>query len=575
MKNQPGQTLSGGKILLESLLEQGVDTVFGYPGGSIMPTYDDLLDYSDCMRHVLVRHEQGAIHAAQGYARSSGRTGCVIVTSGPGATNVVTGVADAMIDSTPVVVIAGQVPVWQLGTDAFQESDVIGLMTPISKWAYQIRRPEDVAWAVARAFYIASSGRPGPVVLDFTKDAQVGTCIYEKAKCDFIRSYVPVPEIPEDRIQQAVEMIDAARKPFVVYGQGVTLSGAQDALAAFLEKGDIPAGSTMMGLSALPTDNPRHVGMVGMHGNIACNVLTQECDLLIAVGMRFSDRVTGEVSHYARNAKILHIDIDASEIGKNVPVDLGIAGDARDALTRITAAMKPGVKREDWRDCVANCYKSEERKVISSELHSSSEGINPGEVVDLVARMGGAQALVVTDVGENQLVAARYSRFAQPRSLITSGGLGTMGFGLPAAIGAKIACPGRQVVLFAGDGGFQMTLQELGTIMQEKTGVKMVILNNNWLGNVRMLQELFCEERYSYTHLVNPDFKTLASAYGIECVDVDCREALEPAVCRMLSDDKPFILNVRICEDNMVFPIVPPGKSVDEMMLNKNEWYGN
>ena len=576
MEDKKGKVITGAEILLESLMNQGVDTVFGYPGGQIIPVYDKLYDYRDDLRHILVRHEQGAIHAAQGYARVKGTPGTVIVTSGPGATNVITGVADAMIDSTPVVVIAGQVSNAALGTDAFQETDLIGLTTPITKWSHQIRRAEDIAWAVARAFYIAGSGRPGPVVLDLTKDAQIGKAEYQPVKCNFIRSYVEIPKPTPESIDEAVKMIDAAQKPFVVYGQGITISGAEKALDAFLEKGDIPAGSTLLGLSALNSDNPHFVGMVGMHGNLTPNVMTQECDLLIAVGMRFDDRVTGTVNTYARQAKIIHIDIDASEIGKNVPVDLGILGDARSVLETLTERIQPR-KGRDWQMERIMCDAVEKHKVIDPEIHPEQGEINPGEVIAAVADACAGEAIVVTDVGQNQMLAARYSRFQRGRSMITSGGLGTMGFGLPAAIGAKVAAPDRKVCLFVGDGGIQMTVQELGTILQEGTGVKIVLLNNNWLGNVRQWQELFFGERYSATRMVNPDFSKIAEAYGLGCATVEDRSALAPAIERMLADDSPFILNVHVREENMVFPMVPPGKSVDQIMLNSKDWfdYGN
>ena len=566
------EQFKGAEILLKSLIEEGVDTIFGYPGGQNVAVYDQLYDYKDKLRHVLVRHEQGAIHSAQGYARAKGVPGVVLVTSGPGATNVITGVADAMIDSTPVVVIAGQVGTALLGTDAFQETDVLGMTIPITKWSYQIRRPEDIAWAVARAFFIANSGRPGPVVLDFTRDAQVGFCEFDYKKCNFIRSYIPDPMPLEADINKAVSMIDAARKPFVVFGQGVTLSGAEEQLAAFLRKGDIPAGSTLLGLSALPTSDPHYVGMVGMHGNIAANAMTQECDLLIAVGMRFDDRVTGKTSTYARQAKIIHIDIDAAEIGKNVPVDLGILADAADVLGRLTEKIQ--IKTRDWGNFKQECLAVETEKVINPEIHPGKGHINMGEVVDAVASVSGEKAIVVTDVGQNQMHGARYSRFKLGRSMITSGGLGTMGFGLPAAIGAKMAVPERPVCLFLGDGGLQMTIEELGTIMQEGTGVKIILLNNNWLGNVRMWQELFWAERYSYTRMVNPDYMKIASAYGIRSRVVEDRAELLDAVTEMLSDNnEPYLLEVRVEEDGMVFPMVPPGKSVNEIMLTKDEWF--
>ena len=564
--------ITGAQILLETLIAEGVDTIFGYPGGSIMPVYDKLYDYQDRLRHILVRHEQGAIHAAQGYARTKGFPGTVIVTSGPGATNVLTGVADAMVDSTPVVVIAGQVGSTLLGTDAFQETDLIGMTNPITKWSYQIRRPEDIAWAVSRAYYIASTGRPGPVVLDFTKDAQVGKTEYKYEKCGFIRSYVPKPVVSESKVDEAARLLDAAERPFVLYGQGVILSGAEKELAAFLEKGDIPAGSTLLGLSALPSDNPRFKGMLGMHGSIASNVMSQQADLILAVGMRFDDRVTGRLDAYCKNAKVIHIDIDPSEIGKNVPADLGIVGDAKEVLALLTAKIVRK-ERKAWLESDRHCNEVEYEKVIVPETRGTSGTINPGEVVATVAEVCGQDAIILTDVGQNQMIGARYSRFRRSRSFISSGGLGTMGFGIPAAIGAKVAAPGRKVCLFVGDGGFQMTIQELGTIMQERLGVKIVLLNNNWLGNVRQWQELFFQERYSSTRMINPDFEKIAQAYGIGRVLVEKREELRPAVERMFADDKPFILDVHITEANMVFPMIPPGKAVGEIMLNATEWY--
>ena len=564
--------ITGSEAFWRSLLAEQADVVFGYPGGQIMPVYDTYCEFQDQIRHVLVRHEQGAIHAAQGFARASGRPGVVLVTSGPGATNVVTGVADAMIDSTPVVVVAGQVPCHLLGTDAFQEIDLIGMTTPISKWSYQIRRPEDVAWAVSRAFYIARTGRPGPVVLDFTKDAQTGMVEYAPKPCKFIRSYVPDPPVKEETLQEAARLIDAARKPFVVYGQGILLSGAEKELAAFLEKGAIPAGSTLLGLGALNSDHPQLKGMLGMHGNLAPNVMTQTCDLLVAVGMRFDDRVTGRLSTYARQARIIHIDIDASEIGKLVPVDLGIVGDAKKVLARLTELIAPRTARE-WQMEPILCEAVEKHKVIEPEIFPESGELNPGEVVARVAEQVKGEALIVTDVGQNQMLAARYSRFVQTRSFISSGGLGTMGFGLPAAIGAKIGAPERTVVAFLGDGGLQMTFQELGTIMQERTGVKIVLLNNNWLGNVRMWQELFFRERYSCTRMVNPEFTLIAQAYGIPCAHVEKREELVPAIERMLAAEGPFLLDVHVREESMVFPMIPPGRSVDEIMLNNEDWF--
>ena len=564
--------ITGAEALWRSLQAEGVQTVFGYPGGQIMPVYDKLCDYEDRIHHVLVRHEQGAIHAAQGYARVSGTPGVVIVTSGPGATNVITGVADAMTDSTPVVVITGQVSTAALGTDAFQEADVIGLTAPISKWNYQIRTADEVAWAVARAFYIARTGRPGPVVLDFSKDAQVGLTDFHFEKCHFIRSYIPDPKISDQAVRKAVALLDSAEKPFVVFGQGVVLSRAEKELEAFLRKGDIPAGSTLLGLSALPTDFPLYRGMIGMHGNVAPNIMTNQCDVLVAVGMRFDDRVTGTVSTYARQAKVIHIDIDASEIGKIIPVEVGLRGDARKVLELLTEKMQER-RHPEWNASFDCCDRVEKEKVIDPELHPAGGLLKMGEVVDRVVRAGAGKAVVVTDVGQNQMMGARYSRFAQSRSFISSGGLGTMGFGLPAAIGAKIACPERPVCLFVGDGGIQMTLQELGTIMQEHVGVKIVLLNNNWLGNVRQWQELFFRERFSQTRMVNPDYALIARAYGIRCLSVPDREALQPALEEFFKDDEPCLLDVHVLEEGMVMPMVPPGKGIHEIMLTEREWY--
>ena len=564
--------MTGAEILMESLLAQGVDTVFGYPGGQIMPVYDKLYDYSDRLRHILVRHEQGAIHAAQGYARVKNVPGTVMVTSGPGATNVVTGIADAMIDSTPVVVIAGQVSNAALGTDAFQETDFVNLTTPITKWTYQIRRPEDVAWAVARAYYIASSGRPGPVVLDFTKDGQTGLAEYVPARCDYIRSYVTDHEPSDALLTRAAAMIDAAQRPFVVFGHGIVLSGAEGALKAFLYKGDIPAGSTLLGLSSLDSDDTHFKGMLGMHGNLAPNVMTQNCDLLIAVGMRFDDRVTGTVKTYAKQAKVIHIDIDPSEIGKIISVDLGILGDAKQVLTRLTELIGSRTRTE-WNHFTDDIKAVEKLKVINPELRPGDGAINPGEVVDIVAKVCQGNAIVVTDVGQNQMLAARYSRFkGVSASFVTSGGLGTMGFGLPAAMGAKVALPGRRVCLFVGDGGFQMTMQELGTLVQEGIGVKIVLVNNNWLGNVRQWQELFFGKRYSATRMLNPEYSRIAEAYGISYDSVEDRADLFPAVERLFADDAPAILQVHVREEANVFPMIPPGKSVSEIMLNNTEW---
>lgn len=572
--NDSSKKITGSQALLDALVAEGVDTIFGYPGGAIMPVYDKLYDYSDRLHHILVRHEQGAIHAAQGYARTTGKPGVVLVTSGPGATNVITGITDAMMDSTPVVVIAGQVAASALGTDAFQETDLIGLTMAITKWNYQIRRPEDVEWAVSRAFYIASTGRPGPVVLDFTKNSQVGLTESAFEICTSIDSYNPEPSFTDAKIDAAVRLIDSAEKPFVVFGQGVILGNAEKELAAFLDKGGIPAGSTLLGLSALPSDNPHFKGMIGMHGNVAPNVKTNECDVLIAVGMRFDDRVTGTVETYARQAKVIHIDIDAAEIGKIIPVEVGIRGNAKKVLEAIVRKMKPA-SHDQWEASFEEPYRIEYEKVIKPETDPGEGFINMGEVVRTVAEVSGGDATIITDVGQNQMIGARYSKYTRTRSLLTSGGLGTMGFGLPAAIGAKVADPGKQVCLFVGDGGLQMNIQEFGTIMQEHLGVKIVLMNNNWLGNVRQWQEMFFNERYSQTRMLNPDYEAIAAAYGIRSRIVEDRKDLEDAVRDMFSDDKPFLLEVRVIEEEMVMPMVPPGKGIDQIMLNRNEWYEN
>lgn len=564
--------INGSEALLKCLVDEGADTIFGYPGGQIMPVYDKLVDYSDKLRHILVRHEQGAIHAAQGYARATGKTGVVLVTSGPGATNVITGIMDAKVDSTPIVVIAGQVSNSALGTDAFQEADLIGMTGTITKWNYQVRDAKDMAWAVSRAFYIARNGRPGPVVLDVTKDAQLSMVDFEFKKCGFIRSYNPYPKPSEEAIAKAAMLLNEAERPFVVFGQGITLSGAEKELKEFLHKGDIPAGSTLLGLSALPTDDPLFAGMIGMHGYIAPNIKTNECDVLVAVGMRFDDRVTGTVQSYARQAKIIHIDIDPCEVGKIIPVDVGIIGDAKAVLRELTAK----IARHDHKEWIAsfeNCLEVEKEKVIYPEVHPKEGWIKMGEVVDAVAEATKGNAVVVTDVGQNQMIAARYSKFTGGRSFISSGGLGTMGFGLPAAIGAKIGAAEKTVCLFVGDGGIQMTIEELGTIMQEKTGVKIFILNNNWLGNVRQWQELFFNKRYSQTRMQNPDYGAIASAYGIRCAIVEKREDLAGAVEEMLSDDAPAILDIHVEEEDNVMPMVAPGKPITNIMLNGKEIY--
>ena len=562
------QKITGSEALLKALIAEGVDTIFGYPGGQAIPIYDKLYDYQDQLRHVLVRHEQGATHAAQGYARVSGRVGVALVTSGPGATNTITGIADAMMDSTPMVVIAGQVPSPLLGTDAFQEIDVIGITQPITKWAYQIRKPEEVAWAVSRAFYIASSGRPGPVVLDFAKDAQVGLVDYHYEKVDYIRSYQPEPEIKMSRIEEAAALINAAQKPFCLIGQGVILGGAEAEIRQFLEKNDIPSGSTTLGLSALPTDHPLNKGMLGMHGNVGPNRKTNECDVLIAVGMRFDDRVTGNLQTYAKQAKIIHLDIDNSEIGKNVPVDVKVLGNAKHTLPLITERLESR-KRPEWNAAFDPDAAEEQEKVIEKELHPKSGYLRMGEVIRKVSEATGHDAVLVTDVGQNQMMAVRYFQYKRSRSVVTSGGLGTMGFGLPAAIGAKIGAPDRTVCFFTGDGGLQMTVQELGTIMQENLNVKIILLNNNFLGMVRQWQELFFHKRYSATIMENPDFVAIAKAYRIGAREVQKREELDEAIAEMLNYDGSYLLVADVEEEGMVYPMVPAGASITNIIMGE------
>lgn len=560
------ERITGAEAMMRSLEAEGVDVIFGYPGGAIMPTYDALYDHRDTLHHILVRHEQGAVHAAQGYARVSGRVGVAIATSGPGAMNTITGIADAMIDSTPMVVICGQVGAAMLGTDAFQEVDVIGVTQPITKWAFQIRKAEDVAWAVSRAFYIARSGRPGPVVLDFAKNAQTGMVDYELAKVDFIRSYRPVPVPTDDTVRQAADMINNSARPLVLVGQGVELGNAREELRRFLEKGDLPAGCTMLGLSALASDHPLNMGMLGMHGNLAPNVMTNRCDLLIAVGMRFDDRVTGNLDTYARQAKVIHFDIDPSEINKNVPADLAVVGDCKQTLARVTALMEQRTHR-DWRDAFRPYREEETKRVIEPAIHPADGPLLMGEVVRAVSEATEHKAVLVTDVGQNQMFGCRYFRYSESRSVVTSGGCGTMGFGLPAAIGATFGAPGRTVCLFTGDGGLQMTIQELGTIMEQKAPVKIILLNNNFLGNVRQWQYMFFRKRYSFTPMLNPDYERIASAYGIPARTVTEREALADGVREMLATDGPFLLQCAVKEEDNVLPMTPPGANVDEMML--------
>ena len=564
------EMITGSEALMRALKEEGVKTIFGYPGGAIMPVFDTLYDYTRgehrAFHHVLVRHEQAAAHAAQGYARVSGGVGVCLVTSGPGATNTLTGVADAMMDSTPIVVICGQVSTAALGTDAFQEVDLVGVAQPISKWAYQIRRPEDVAWAVSRAFYIARSGRPGPVVLDFPKNAQTHTCEWEPVHVDRVRSYVPYPELDAEAVSRAAELINKAERPLALVGQGVELAGAQKELQAFLEKADIPAGRTMLGLSALPTDHRLNVGMLGMHGSYAPNMMTQQCDVLIAIGMRFSDRVTGRFDTYAQQAKIIHLDVDPSEINKNIVSDVAVVADCKVSLPAITEQLKPRDHRV-WREAFIPYYMMERDQVIEPAIHPKGGQLLMGEVVNAVSESAGEAAILVTDVGQNQMFAARYFRYHQPRSIVTSGGLGTMGFGLPAAVGATFGRQDRTVCLFMGDGGFQMSIQELGTIMEQKAPVKMILLNNNYLGNVRQWQDMFFDGRKSFTRMMNPDYAQVVKGYGIPYAVCQHRENLVEKINEMLTTDGPFLLECAVHEEDNVLPMTSPGKSVDEMQL--------
>lgn len=554
---------------MRALKAEGVKTIFGYPGGSIMPVYDALFDYTrgekKCFDHILVRHEQGATHAAEGYARVSGQVGVALVTSGPGVTNTLTGIADAMLDSTPIVVIAGQVPIGALGTDAFQEVDLVGVSQPISKWSYQIRHAEDVAWAVSRAFYIARSGRPGPVVLDFAKNAQVEEIEWEPKKVDFIRSYVPYPKLDNDAVRRAADLINNAKRPLALVGQGVELGNAQEELKTFLEKADIPAGRTMLGLSALPSDHPLNVGMLGMHGNYAVNLKEQECDVLIAIGMRFSDRVTGNLKTYAKQAKVIHLDIDRSEIDKNVKTHVAVVADCKESLPAITALLDKN-NHQEWRDSFKVLDEKERIKVIEPAIHPKDGPLLMGEVVNVVAQQASKGAVLVTDVGQNQLFATRYFKYTQKRSICTSGGLGTMGYGMPAAIGATFATD-RTVCCFMGDGGFQMCIEELGTIMEQQAPVKMILMNNHYLGNVRQWQDMFWLKRKSFTKMLNPCYESIAQGYGIPYQAVTDRMDLAAAVEKMLSTKGPFILECVIKEEDNVLPMTPPGMNVNEMML--------
>ena len=557
--------ISGSEAVMRSFLAEGVETIFGYPGGAIIPVYNALYDYRDKINHILVRHEQCAIHAAQGYARATGRTGVCIVTSGPGATNTVTGLADALLDSTPIVLISGQVASKTLGTDAFQEINFIEITQSVTKWNCQVKRAEDIPAAIAKAFYIASTGRPGPVVIDITKDAQTGFTDFEYNPVKFIRSYQPYADVDNDQIMEAVRLINLSRKPMALIGQGVILGGAEQELKEFLEKSGIPAASTLLGLSALPTDHPQYVGMLGMHGNYGPNIKNRDCDLLIAIGMRFDDRVTGDPSNFGINAKVIHLEIDPAEINKIVYADVPVLGDVKQTLPLITKHISQKDHTE-WLNEFKVCYNIEREDIIEPAIARRGPHLRMGEVVDAVSKEFD-DAILVTDVGQQQMFASRYFRFKQSRSIITSGGLGTMGFGLPAAIGAKIGSPERDVCLFVGDGGLQMTLQELGTIYQSEVGVKIVLMNNGFLGMVRQWQELFYDKRYSFTELTNPDFELIAKANHIPYRLVEKHEELESAVKEMHQSEGAFLLEVRLQREENVFPMVPAGAPVTDIRL--------
>ncbi|GAA4519355.1 biosynthetic-type acetolactate synthase large subunit [Sphingobacterium thermophilum] len=559
--------ISGSQAVLEALIHEGVDTVFGYPGGAIMPIYDALYDYNDKIKHILVRHEQGGIHAAQGYARTSGRVGVAFATSGPGATNLVTGLADAMIDSNPIVCITGQVFASLLGTDAFQETDVVNITSPITKWNYQVTDATEIPAVLAKAFYIARTGRPGPVLIDITKNAQLQLFDYKGyTLCDHIRSYRPKPIVRKEYIEAAADVINAAERPFVLFGQGVILGKAEQEFKEFIEKGGFPAAATVMGLGALPTDHPQHVGMLGMHGNYAPNVLTNKCDVLIAVGMRFDDRVTGRLDKYAKQAKVIHLDIDPAEIDKNVKTTVPVWGDCKETLPMLTELIKKG-NYDKWLQEFRTLEQEEVKEVIHDELHPKGDIMTMGEVVRVLNELNGGDAVIVTDVGQHQMVTCRYAKFNQSKSNVTSGGLGTMGFGLPAAIGAWYGTPHRDVIAIIGDGGFQMTIQELGTIMQFGAKVKILILNNQFLGMVRQWQQLFHDKRYSFVNITSPDFVTVAKGYGIQGQKISERKDLKEALQTMLNHDGAYLLEVMVGKENNVFPMVAQGTSVSEIRL--------
>ena len=559
--------ISGSEAIIKCLLEENVDLIYGYPGGAIMPFYDSLYHFQDKINHVLVRHEQGATHAAQGYSRSSGKVGVVIATSGPGATNLVTGIADAQIDSTPMVCITGQVSSNLLGSDAFQETDIIGITTPITKWNYQITKASEIAAIFSKAFYIARSGRPGPVLIDITKDAQFEMTEFLYKKHKKLRSYNPKPEISDNSISDACTLINKAKKPFIIFGQGVILANAEEEFKDLMEKTGIPSAWTILGLSAVATDHPLNVGMVGMHGNYGPNVLTNECDLLIAIGMRFDDRVTGNLNHYAKQAKIIHLEIDPAEINKNVKVDVAVLGDIKNTLPKIIEKVEEK-KYEKWLQKFRDLNHIEYDKVIKDDLFPIKEKITMGEVIHQINIATKGNAIIVTDVGQHQMVACRYAKFNESKSNITSGGLGTMGFALPAAIGAKMGAPKREVIAIIGDGGFQMTIQELGTIFQTGVPVKIVVLNNDFLGMVRQWQQLFFDKRYSSTEMVNPDFVAIANGYQIESERISKREDLKKSIQKMIESPKPFFMEVVVGKEDNVFPMIPTGESVSNMRLS-------
>ncbi|PWH84288.1 biosynthetic-type acetolactate synthase large subunit [Algibacter marinivivus] len=561
------QRISGSEAIVRSLMAEGVDILYGYPGGAIMPVYDELYKFQDKIHHVLTRHEQGAAHAAQGYARISGKVGVAMATSGPGATNLITGIADAQIDSTPLVCITGQVFSHLLGSDAFQETDIVGISTPVTKWNCQVTKAEDIPAALAKAFYIAKSGRPGPVLVDITKDAQVSELDFKYEKCTGVRSYYPIPKTSQESISAAAELINNAKKPMIVWGQGVILGQAEEELKTVIEKAGIPSAWTILGASALPTTHPLNIGMVGMHGNYAPNKLTNECDVLIAIGMRFDDRVTGKLDTYAKQAKIIHFDIDPAEIDKNVKTDVAVLGDSKESLTMLADALNEN-SHESWLQEFKDLYAIEFEKVIKGDLHPTKEGLTMGEVLKQINIESKGNAAIVSDVGQHQMIACRYADFNVSKSNITSGGLGTMGFALPAAIGAKMAAPEREVVAIIGDGGYQMNIQELGTIFQQKTAVKIVVLNNEFLGMVRQWQQLFFDKRYASTEMTNPNFVAIAEGYYIKARKVTKRDELEEAVKEMMASKESYFLEVCVEKEDNVFPMIPAGASVSDVRLS-------